>query len=129
MIKYCGKCGNELYDDERVCPNCGTPNKTYVRRERANDINRRMPNDSANINLGNTWDYTPISMWGYFGYEILFLIPLIGFILLIIFSVGGTRNINLRNFARSYFCLIIILLVFMVLCVIIADLSRPALYW
>lgn len=128
MMKYCGKCGNELYDDDMVCPNCGTPNKAYVRRERTGDTNRRVPNDSINMNI-DRWDYTPISMWGYFGYEILFLIPFIGFILLIIFSVGGTRNINLRNFARSYFCLIIILLVLLVLCVIIANLSRPTLYW
>ncbi len=57
-------------------------------------------------------EYKPISMWGYFGYEILFSIPVIGFILLIIFSFGGTKNINLRNFARSYFCFLIIIIIF-----------------
>ncbi len=56
-------------------------------------------------------EYKPISMWGYFGYELLFCIPLVGFILLLVFSFGGTKNINLRNFARSYFCVIIIVLV------------------
>lgn len=55
-------------------------------------------------------DYTPIGMWGYFGYQILFAIPFIGFILILIFSFGGTRNINLRNYARSTFCLWIIVL-------------------
>lgn len=54
-------------------------------------------------------EYRPISMWGYFGYQLLFSIPCVGFILLIIFAVGGTSNINLRNFARSYFCYMIIL--------------------
>ena len=29
-------------------------------------------------------EYKPISMWGYFGYEILFSIPVLGFIILII---------------------------------------------
>lgn len=53
-------------------------------------------------------EYRPISMWGYFGYQLLFSIPCVGFILLIVFSVGGTKNVNLRNFARSYFCYIII---------------------
>ena len=53
-------------------------------------------------------DYTPISMWGYLGYQLLFAIPCVGFILLLVFSFGGTKNINLRNFARSYFCLLII---------------------
>ena len=55
-------------------------------------------------------EYKPISMWGYFGYEILFAIPIIGFILLLVFSFGGTRNKNLKNFARSYFCFLIIFL-------------------
>ena len=56
-------------------------------------------------------EYKPISMWGYFGYEILFAIPLIGFILILVFSFGGARNKNLRNFARSYFCGLIIILI------------------
>lgn len=56
-------------------------------------------------------EYKPISMWGYFGYEILFAIPIIGFILLLIFSFGGTRNKNLKNFARSYFCFLIIVVI------------------
>lgn len=60
----------------------------------------------------------PISMWGYFGYQILFSIPLIGLILLIVFALGGTRNVNLRNYARSYFCILIIsiaIFVFMIM--------------
>ena len=60
-------------------------------------------------------EYRPISMWGYFGYELLFSIPCIGFILLIIFSVGGTKNVNLRNFARSYFCLLIVVVALIVI--------------
>ena len=56
-------------------------------------------------------EYRPISMWGYFGYELLFSIPCVGFILLLIFSFGGTQNVNLKNFARSYFCLLIIAVV------------------
>ena len=46
-----------------------------------------------------------------FGYEILFSIPIIGFIMLLIYAFSGTRNINLRNFARSYFCLFIITMI------------------
>lgn len=56
-------------------------------------------------------EYRPISMWGYFGYELLFSIPCVGFIILLIFAFGGNKNINVRNFARSYFCFIIIGLV------------------
>ena len=60
-------------------------------------------------------EYRPISMWGYFGYQILFYIPCVGFIALLIFAFGGTKNVNLKNFARSYFCFTIILVVLVVL--------------
>lgn len=55
-------------------------------------------------------EYQPISMWGYFGYGILFQIPIIGWIFVIIFALTA-GNINLRNFARSQFCLMIIWIV------------------
>ena len=61
------------------------------------------------------YEYKPISMWGYFGYQILFSIPCVGFIALLIFAFGGTKNVNLKNFARSYFCFTIILVVLVVL--------------
>ena len=56
-------------------------------------------------------EYKPISMWGYFGYQVLFALPLVGFICLLIFSFGGTKNKNLKNFARSYFCYLIIMII------------------
>ena len=75
-------------------------------------------NQNSNFNrsqLPNTAsipeEYQPISMWGYFGYELLFSIPLVGFILLLVFSFGGTKNKNLKNFARSYFCFTIVVIV------------------
>lgn len=69
-------------------------------------------------------EYRPISMWGYFGYQILFTIPLIGWIMLLVFAFGGTKNINLRNFARSYFCMLII----MVLLIIIFAIAGIGIY-
>lgn len=60
-------------------------------------------------------EYRPISMWEYFGYQILFSIPCVGFIVLLVFAFGGTKNVNLKNFARSYFCFTIILVVLVVL--------------
>ena len=45
-------------------------------------------------------EYRHLSMWQYFLYQILFGIPIIGFIFLIIIAFGGGKNINLRNFAR-----------------------------
>ena len=66
-------------------------------------------NYNQNFNQGPAIppEYQPISMWGYFGYELLFAIPVIGFILLIVFCFAPA-NVNVKNFARSYFCLFIV---------------------
>lgn len=52
-------------------------------------------------------EYRPLSAWAYFGYSLLFSIPLIGLICLIIFSFSSS-NINRRNYARSFWCFIVI---------------------
>ena len=49
--------------------------------------------------------YRPMGAWGYFGYEILFNIPVVGVILLIVFSFDDSYMAR-RNFARSHFCLL-----------------------
>lgn len=54
--------------------------------------------------------YKPLSAWGYFGYELLFNIPLAGLILLIVFSFSN-KNINRRNFARAHFCALAVIIV------------------
>ncbi len=60
-------------------------------------------------------EYRPIGMWGYFGYELLFMIPIVGLIMVLIFSFGGTANKNLKNFARSQFCIWIVIAVLAVI--------------
>jgi hypothetical protein len=70
-----------------------------------------MSDENNNVVNSIPAEYQPISMWGYFGYEILFSLPCIGFILLCVFAFGGTQNKNLKNFARSYFCFLIIVLI------------------
>lgn len=52
-------------------------------------------------------EYTPISAWGYVGYTLLFSIPLVGFICLLVFAISGS-NKNVKNYARSYFCMLLI---------------------
>lgn len=74
---------------------------------------------SEENNLNNIpEEYRPIGMWGYFGYQLLFSIPCVGFILLLVFSFGGARNINLRNFARSYLCYFVIVFVLVFISII-----------
>lgn len=63
--------------------------------------------------------YQPLSPWKYFGYQLLFNIPVVGTILLIVFALGGAKNINLRNFARSYFCVYIIMIIVIIVIIIL----------
>ena len=60
----------------------------------------------------------PLSPWAYFGYGILFSIPVIGFILLIIFSFAG-QNMNRKNFARSYWCKLIVVLAIVIILLVL----------
>lgn len=64
--------------------------------------------------------YKPIKPWGYVGYTILFSIPLVGFIFLIVYSTGSTKNVNLRNFARAYWCWILLAVLMAVIAIVLA---------
>ena len=50
---------------------------------------------------GSDSKYQPISTWGYIGITLLICIPIVGFVLLIIWALGGCRKINKRNLARA----------------------------
>jgi len=72
-------------------------------------------NNNQNGQVNIPIEYKPISMWGYFGYQLLFMIPCVGFICLLVFAFGGTQNVNVKNFARSYFCVWIVLIVLLII--------------
>ncbi len=63
-------------------------------------------------------EYKPVSPWGYLGLQILYCIPVIGFIFLLVhtFSDG---NLNRRNFARSYWCALLVTVILIIVAVII----------
>ncbi len=58
--------------------------------------------------------YRPLGAWSYFGYTILFSIPLIGWIFIIVFALSGS-NIVRRSFARSYFCILLLAIILIVI--------------
>ena len=72
------------------------------------------------------YKYRPLGAWGYFGYQLLFSIPLVGFICLIIFALSDS-NINRRSFARSYFCItIIVAVIFVIVLIAVGGFSALA---
>ena len=58
--------------------------------------------------------YQPISPAAYFWLGVLFTIPVVGFIFLIVFACSN-GNINRRNFARSYFCVVLLVILLLVI--------------
>ena len=59
-------------------------------------------------------EYKPLSPWAYMGYNLLFAIPLVGLIMLFVFAFSD-KNINRRNYARSFFCTFLVAFVFVIL--------------
>lgn len=128
---FCPKCGTEISDDKAFCPECGNPLKSQTQQasgarqtagaqqswQDTGAQNGARPHPQVQFQSDTVVlpdEYKPISMWGYFGYEILFSIPIVGFIVLIVLSING-KNQNVKNFARSYFCFTIIVLILLVI--------------
>ena len=122
MIKMiCKHCGEENLETSKFCKGCGAPLQVasptastnyqteYARQEQSQNINQSQPIQNQNPN--NNEKFKPITMWGYLGYELLFSIPIVGLIAILIFSFSSSTNVNLKNFARSYILLAIIVFV------------------
>ncbi len=69
--------------------------------------------------------YRPLGAWSYFGYSILFALPLVGWICLLVFAFSG-KNIVRRSFARSYFCYALIVGVVAAVITIVSIFAGPA---
>lgn len=78
---------------------------------------------SNNYGYEGSEQYRPLSPWAYFWYSVLFMIPVVGLISLLVFSFSST-NINRRNYARAYWCAILISIL---IALVIAGLSAAGL--
>ena len=119
---FCPKCGTEVSDDKAFCPECGNPLKSQTQQvsgARQTAGAQQASEGQQTAGAQQSWqatgaqsgarphpqvqfqsdtvvlpdEYKPISMWGYFGYEILFSIPIVGFIVLIVLSING-KNVS-----------------------------------
>lgn len=103
----CRKCHSVVYEDSTRCPNCN--NNLVVQKDESTYSTHNSNNNAGDSEYVYIPDeYTPISMWGYFGYEILFNIPIIGWIILIVMAISSS-NENVKNFARAHFCVLVII--------------------
>jgi hypothetical protein len=112
----CNHCGNQVDDNANICGHCGAILSAPVPPvPPAPPVPGNPIQHSGEIPS----EYKPLSPWAYFWLSILFSIPVVGFIFLLVFSFNGS-NINRRNYARSYWCGLLIALVIILIYVVIA---------
>ena len=119
----CMSCGADLPDGISFCTSCGAkmtppappqqvydPNQMYQNQSYGNPNMQYQPQQQPMPAMMNQpmQDTTPISPWGYIGYNILFAIPLVGIIMLFVYAFGSNTNINVKNYARSFLIIILI---------------------
>lgn len=106
----CPTCGTELPENTKFCTFCGTAMETAAPARPARPVPTRpvsvAPAAPAPKLLGP---------WAYFGLQLLFSIPIVGFIFLIIFSLDNS-NLNRRNYARSFWCALLVGVVLSIIC-------------
>lgn len=119
----CVSCGAELAEHVKFCTICGTPVKKEAPAapvvEAPPVVKPVTPPPAAPVVVMPPQPQIKLlGPWAYFGLQILFSIPLVGFICLIVFSLDDS-NLNRRNFARSYWCGLIISLVLIIAIVVL----------
>ena len=62
-------------------------------------------------------EFRPVTAWGYVGYTLLYLVPFVGLVFLLVFTFSS-KNIPRRCFARSFWCWILLDIMFILLFVL-----------
>lgn len=127
---YCVVCGNKLEVPVQSAPPVytETPPVSYQ-----NPAYTQQPAYNPQQTVYNTQPvyYPPVqpqmpdgnkamSPWAYFAYQLLFSLPVVGFIMLLVFSFDDS-NLHRRNFARSYWCALLAGVVLTILIVVLLS--------
>ncbi len=110
----CPYCGAPIIGNAKFCMNCGAA-APYSDESPLSYAEASAPVSQAyRPEITSVQDlppqFRPMSPWAYLGCSLLFSIPLIGFLCLLIFTFSK-ENINRRNYARSYWCAILVVLI------------------
>ena len=144
---FCSNCGKQLPDSAKFCPDCGQPiiiperptvkesepvrapepvkEPEPVRAPEPVRVTADEPAFAPTPEPVVPEENRPLGPWAYCGYSLLFSIPVIGFILLIVLSFAG-KNVNRKNFARSYWCwaLLVIALILIAVVILVTGVLR-----
>ena len=131
----CKNCGNENVNGNAFCVVCGSKLEEPVAPVQE-PVNPQAAYQAAPVYQAPVYNpqptyyaapqvpeaSKPLSPWAYLGYNILFNLPFIGFIMLIVFSLNND-NIHRRNYARSYWCALLLAVIAIVLSIIFLSSS------
>ena len=104
MAKYCTSCNQSYKDDSVFCPECGSE---LIEEQITPAPVAETPAPAVNY-IGEEL-YPAVSTATYFWLNIAMAIPTVGFILSIILTCAP-KNRSLKNYARAYLILNIILI-------------------
>jgi len=112
--KYCEGCGAAFDDSSKFCTSCGRANSAQAAptqvprpvppqapppqapRPQQPQYTQQQPNYYQRPPLD-----APLTVWQYIGTFILSGLPMVGFILLLVWAFSSDTNINKKNFARA----------------------------
>ena len=102
----CPTCGREIAENEQFCTLCGTAVASFAPAAPVRSAS--VPSaKAASAPKSPAPQPKLLGPWAYFGLQLLFSVPIVGFIFLIIFSFDNS-NLNRRNYARSFWCAMIV---------------------
>ena len=127
---YCPNCGKQNPDDAKFCESCGAPTAAAEAPKAAPPPPPPPPPQQPVYNQQPVQQYAPpqqtyyppqqtyntaaaggapvMSVGSYIGTMLLSAIPLVGFILLLVWAFGSDTNPNKKNFCRAYLILMLI---------------------
>ena len=112
----CPNCNAHLAENEQFCTACGT--QLTVNAPAAPVVPAPpVPKPMTKEELPS--QFRVLSPWAYFGLQLLYGIPVVGFIFLLIHTFSSA-NLNRRSYARSYWCALILVAVVAIVVAVIA---------
>lgn len=111
---FCKDCGQEIKDGVKFCPHCGA-----VVTKQPESMAVMIPEETGKKRIREIGDEekqkqsSVLGMGSFLGYRIIELIPVIGFIVMLVFAISSP-NKNRENYARGYFLFLLVQIVIMI---------------
>ena len=123
--KFCTNCGGIIEEGITVCEKCGT---STVKEQKTVQLQKNVQPNYQQTNYqqqGYKQQYevnnnnSPLTVGQYIGTILLGSIPLVGFVLFIVWAFSSDVNINKKNLCRAYLILMLAAVVIEILLIIL----------